>query len=152
MKLGCGTDGTNVGGKAGSAGIDGRAAGACGTSQTRAVGTGEKDNIGGSRGAAAMSAGGMLTGEGVGDRATLSGGGHEAANTGCSGPAGSGQSDEAGERRRVAARTCGGQVWTSDLGAAGAGSNCRNYAVTHHNSIIEHLHNRYYVTTSRTKV
>ena len=29
---------------------------------------------------------------------------------------------------------------------------CRNYAVTHHNSIIEHLHNHYYVTTSRTKV
>ena len=29
---------------------------------------------------------------------------------------------------------------------------CRNYAVTHHNSIIKHLHNRYYVTTSRTKV
>ena len=29
---------------------------------------------------------------------------------------------------------------------------CRNYAVTHHNSIIEHLHNRYYVTTSRLKV
>ena len=29
---------------------------------------------------------------------------------------------------------------------------CRNYTVTHHNSIIEHLHNRYYVTTSRTKV
>ena len=29
---------------------------------------------------------------------------------------------------------------------------CRNYAVTHHNSIIEHLHNRYYVTASRLKV
>ena len=123
VKPGCGTDGTNVGGKAGSAGIDGRAAGACGTWQTGAVGMGETDNIGGGRGAAAMSAGGMLTGEGVGDRATLLGGGHEAANTGCSGPAGSGQSDEAGERRRVAAGTCGRQVWTSNCGAAGAGGN-----------------------------
>ena len=68
VKPGCGTDGTNVGGKAGSAGIDGRAAGACGAWQTGGVGTGEKDNIGGGRGAAAMSAGGTLTGEGVSDR------------------------------------------------------------------------------------
>ena len=51
-------------------------------------------------------------------------------------------------------------AWSSDLAlqaslacaAASFRYFCRNYAVTHHNSIIEHLHNRYYVTTSRTKV
>ena len=32
------------------------------------------------------------------------------------------------------------------------GEGCRNYAVTHHNSIREHLYNRYYVTITRTKV
>ena len=74
--------------KTDSAGSDGGAAGAWGTWQTGAVGMGKKDSIGGDRGTAVMSTGGMLTGEGVGDRATPSG----------SGSASSGQFNGAGCR------------------------------------------------------
>ena len=110
MGLGCRTGGTGIGdGGTGAVDTGGKDSGDVGTTSDA-----------GDRGPAMTSLGCKLTGEDIGDSRTLSGGGHEVANTGCSSSAGSGQSDEAGERRGAAAGTCGGQVWTSDRGAVGA--------------------------------
>jgi hypothetical protein len=106
-----------------------------GDGRTGAVDTGRKDSgdVGtasdaGDRGPAVTSVGCKLTGEGIGDSWALSGGGHEAANTGCSGSTSGGgsasswQSDEAGDRRGAAAGTCGGKAWAGDREAAAMAS------------------------------
>ena len=48
--------------------------------------------------------------------------------------------------------TAPGEQTHTDVWGPTHETSCRNYTVTHHNSIIEHLHNRYYVTASRPKV
>ena len=83
----------------------------------------------GDRGPAVTSVGCKLTGEGIGDSWTLSGGGHEAATTSCGGPASSWQSDEVGDRRGAAAGTCGGEAWAGEGNIGGTGNGWASSAV-----------------------
>ena len=123
-RAGCGTGRTGVGNRADSAGSSGGAVGAWGAWQTGAADTGEKDSIGVGRGAAVMSAGSALTGEGVGGRATPSGSGSASSSqfngTGCRDWA-----SEAGDNNMASVLGAAGNRGTSgtarDCEGAGAG-------------------------------